>query len=98
MHRFSPRVLFVDDDRAIHRTVAKMLPGFELCSAYDGTSALVEVDVPYMTRELPGALVAIQDGDRWVAATGESRRAPPAAQPAAESPRCCRRRDARSRR
>ena len=32
------RVLFVDDDRAIHRMVAKLLPAFELCSAYDGAS------------------------------------------------------------
>jgi signal transduction histidine kinase len=38
------RVLFVDDDHAIHRSVAKMLPAFELCSAYDGPSALVAVE------------------------------------------------------
>jgi len=44
------RVLFVDDDRAIHRTVAKMLPGFELCSAYDGPNALVEIETALAQR------------------------------------------------
>src|SRR5262249_45352123 len=44
------RVLLVDDDRAIHRTVAKMLPGFELCSAYDGPGALVEVETALAQR------------------------------------------------
>ena len=43
LSRALPRVLFVDDDRTIHRTVAKMLPGFELCSAYDGPSALIDI-------------------------------------------------------
>jgi signal transduction histidine kinase len=48
--RAVPRVLFVDDDRSIHRTVAKMLPGFELCSAYDGPSALVEIETALAQR------------------------------------------------
>jgi signal transduction histidine kinase len=38
------RVLLVDDDHALHPVVAKLLAGFELCSAYDGQSALVEVE------------------------------------------------------
>jgi two-component system, NtrC family, sensor kinase len=50
LSRSAPRVLFVDDERAIHRTVAKMLPGFELCSAYDGPSALVEVETALAQR------------------------------------------------
>jgi two-component system, NtrC family, sensor kinase len=50
LNRSAPRVLFVDDERAIHRTVAKMLPGFELCSAYDGPSALVEVETALAQR------------------------------------------------
>jgi two-component system, NtrC family, sensor kinase len=48
--RPAPRVLFVDDERAIHRMVAKMLPGFELCSAYDGPSALVEIEAALAQR------------------------------------------------
>jgi signal transduction histidine kinase len=39
------RVLVIDDEPAIHRTVATMLTGVELCSAYDGPSALLEVEV-----------------------------------------------------
>jgi signal transduction histidine kinase len=38
------RVLLVDDDRTIHRAVARMLPAFQLCSAYDGPSALAEIE------------------------------------------------------
>jgi signal transduction histidine kinase len=38
------RVLFVDDEPAIHRIVAHMLDMFQLCSAYDGASALREVE------------------------------------------------------
>jgi signal transduction histidine kinase len=38
------RVLFVDDEPAIHRIVARMLEGFELCSAYDGPGAVLEVE------------------------------------------------------
>ncbi|HMG53722.1 MAG TPA: response regulator, partial [Kofleriaceae bacterium] len=38
------RVLLVDDDVPIHRAAARMLAGFELCSAYDGPSALAEVE------------------------------------------------------
>jgi two-component system NtrC family sensor kinase len=44
------RVLFVDDDRAIHRMVAKLLSAFELCSAYDGASALVEIEAALAQR------------------------------------------------
>jgi signal transduction histidine kinase len=44
------RVLFVDDDRAIHRMVAKLLPAFELCSAYDGATALLEVEAALAQR------------------------------------------------
>jgi two-component system NtrC family sensor kinase len=39
-----PRVLFVDDDRTIHRIVGKLLSAFDLSSAYDGPSALVEIE------------------------------------------------------
>jgi len=44
------RVLFVDDDHAIHRTVGKLLAAFEMCSAYDGPSALVEVQTALALR------------------------------------------------
>ncbi|HET7504050.1 MAG TPA: ATP-binding protein [Kofleriaceae bacterium] len=44
------RVLLVDDDRAIHRSVARMLPAFELCSAYDGPSALAEIEAALAQR------------------------------------------------
>ena len=44
LNRLHRRVLLVDDDRPIHRAVARMLAGFELCSAYDGPSALTEVE------------------------------------------------------
>ncbi len=37
------RILFVDDDRSIHRAVTRMLGSYELCSAYDGPSALAEL-------------------------------------------------------
>jgi len=50
LNRLARRVLFVDDDHAMHRTVAKMLPGFELCSAYDGPSALVEIETALAQR------------------------------------------------
>jgi signal transduction histidine kinase len=46
----SRRVLLVDDDRAIHRAVARMLPAFELCSAYDGPSALAEIEAALAQR------------------------------------------------
>jgi two-component system NtrC family sensor kinase len=49
-HRAPPRVLFVDDDHAIHRTVAKLLSAFEVCSAYDGPSALIEVETALALR------------------------------------------------
>ena len=39
-----PRVLFVDDDRAIHGAVARMLRAFQVRSAYDGRSALDEIE------------------------------------------------------
>ena len=38
------RVLFVDDDRAIHRVVTHMLKAFDVSSAYDGPSALAEIE------------------------------------------------------
>jgi signal transduction histidine kinase len=38
------RILFVDDDYAIHRAVIHMLSGFEVSSAYDGPSALAEIE------------------------------------------------------
>ena len=40
----SRRVLFVDDEPAIHRIVATMLDMFELCSAFDGPTAVLEVE------------------------------------------------------
>ena len=49
-HRAPPRVLFVDDDHAIHRTVVKLLAAFEVCSAYDGPSALIEVETALALR------------------------------------------------
>jgi signal transduction histidine kinase len=45
LSRDARRVLLVDDDLAIHRTVATMLEGFELCSAYDGPGAVLEIEV-----------------------------------------------------
>jgi signal transduction histidine kinase len=50
LSRAACRVLLVDDDRAIHRAVARMLRGFELCSAYDGPSALAEVETALVQR------------------------------------------------
>ena len=50
LNRPPPRVLFVDDDTAIHRTVGKLLSAFEMCSAYDGPSALVEVQTALALR------------------------------------------------
>lgn len=44
------RVLLVDDDRTIHRAVGKMLSAFELCSAYDGPSALTAVETALAQR------------------------------------------------
>jgi signal transduction histidine kinase len=44
LNRDARRVLLVDDDAPIHRAVARMLAGFELCSAYDGPSAVVEIE------------------------------------------------------
>jgi signal transduction histidine kinase len=54
------RVLLVDDDRAVHRAVARMLPAFELCSAYDGPSALAEVEAALAQRaELALAIIDV---------------------------------------
>jgi two-component system, NtrC family, sensor kinase len=50
LNRPPPRVLFVDDDHAIHRTVGKLLSAFEMCSAYDGPSALIEVQTALALR------------------------------------------------
>ncbi|MBC7976475.1 MAG: response regulator, partial [Myxococcales bacterium] len=44
MSDLEPRVLLVDDDPAIHRTVARMLRRFEVCSAYSGPSAVREIE------------------------------------------------------
>jgi two-component system NtrC family sensor kinase len=57
----SSRVLLVDDEPAIHRTVATMLPGFELYSAYDGPSALLEVEVA-LAQHAEFALVIVDVG------------------------------------
>ena len=38
------RVLIADAEPAIHRSVATMLPAFELCSAYDAPSAVTAVE------------------------------------------------------
>ena len=38
------RVLFVDDEPSIHRIVTVMLDMFQLCSVYDGPSALREIE------------------------------------------------------
>jgi len=38
------RVLLVDDDRAIHRVVTRVLARFEVCSAFDGPSAVLEIE------------------------------------------------------
>jgi len=55
------RVLLVDDDRTLHRVVARMLSAFELCSAYDGPSALAAVEAAQAQRaEL--ALVIVDVG------------------------------------
>jgi two-component system NtrC family sensor kinase len=50
LKRAAPRVLFVDDDRSIHRTVSKLLSAFEVCSAYDGPSALIELETALALR------------------------------------------------
>jgi two-component system NtrC family sensor kinase len=50
LNRTPLRVLFVDDDHAIHRTVCKQLSAFEMCSAYDGPSALVEIQTALALR------------------------------------------------
>jgi two-component system NtrC family sensor kinase len=44
------RILLVDDDVPIHRAVARMLAGFEVCSAYDGPTALAEVETALSQR------------------------------------------------
>jgi signal transduction histidine kinase len=44
LNRAERRVLLVDDDRAIHRMVARVLRRFEVCSAFDGPTALLEVE------------------------------------------------------
>jgi signal transduction histidine kinase len=38
------RVLLVDDDHAIHRTVARVLRRFEVSSAFDGPTAVLEIE------------------------------------------------------
>jgi signal transduction histidine kinase len=38
------RVLFVDDDRTLHRSVVRVLRRFEVCSAFDGPSAVREIE------------------------------------------------------
>src|SRR4029079_13459772 len=50
LSRLARRVLLVDDDAPIHRAVSRMLVGFELCSAYDGPSALAEVQTALSQR------------------------------------------------
>jgi two-component system, NtrC family, sensor kinase len=44
LNRPERRVLLVDDDRAIHRTVARVLRRFEVCSAFDGPTAVLEIE------------------------------------------------------
>ena len=61
LSRAAGRVLLVDDDRAIHRAVARMLRGFELCSAYDGPSALAEVETA-LAQRAEFALVVLDVG------------------------------------
>jgi two-component system NtrC family sensor kinase len=55
------RVLLVDDDPAIHRTVVRMLAGFDLCSVYDGASALVEIETA-LAQRAEFALVVLDVG------------------------------------
>ena len=55
------RVLLVDDDRAIHRAVSRMLRGFDLCSAYDGPSALTEIEAA-LAQRVEFALVVLDLG------------------------------------
>ena len=43
LSRIERRVLVVDDDRAIHRAVTRVLSRFEVCSVFDGPSALFEI-------------------------------------------------------
>ncbi|MEO7733239.1 MAG: response regulator, partial [Kofleriaceae bacterium] len=45
LSRSAHRVLLVDDDRAIHRTVVRALRRFEVCSAFDGPTALLEIEM-----------------------------------------------------
>jgi two-component system, NtrC family, sensor kinase len=50
LRRLARRVLLVDDDPPIHRAASRMLVGFELCSVYDGPSALAEVQTALSQR------------------------------------------------
>ena len=55
------RVLLVDDDPTIHRAVARMLCGFDLCSTYDGPSALAEIETA-LAQRAEYALVVLDVG------------------------------------
>ncbi len=65
LNRDTCRVLVVDDDRPIHRTVARMLAGFELCSTYDGPSALAEVQAAVDRRAAFALVVLDVDMPGW---------------------------------
>jgi signal transduction histidine kinase len=65
LNRDDRRVLLVDDDRPIHRAVARMLAGFELCSAYDGPSALAEVEIALAQRAEFALIVLDIDMPGW---------------------------------
>ncbi|HEY0190693.1 MAG TPA: ATP-binding protein [Kofleriaceae bacterium] len=45
------RILFVDDDRGLHRAVSYMLRAFDVSSAFDGPSALAEVEAGVIRRD-----------------------------------------------
>src|SRR5262249_6263549 len=55
------RVLLVDDDPTIHRAVVRMLAGFDLCSVYDGPSALTEIETA-LAQRAEYALVVLDIG------------------------------------
>ena len=61
LNRPSRRVLLVDDDPTIHRAVVRMLSGFELCSVYDGPSALAEIEAA-QAQKVEYALVVLDIG------------------------------------
>ena len=65
LSRDGRRVLVVDDDRPIHRAVARILAGFELCSAYDGPSALAEVQAALDQRAEFALIVLDVDMPGW---------------------------------